>query len=239
MEIPIIKQELAGALSALGKLVSRKSLIKAYQGIEIEGKANYLYFRTRNVIEQIEFRLFAELEDDFTAFLVDFEQFRQAVRNCKNKTLKFEIDCREVFIDDVKMAPVKGSFPQKEQVPDQDICVMELPSDTLSALSLLAPITDRDTNANKRADTRRILTGINISGDGFTATDGKELSNIPLKLGTNGSITIPFPLALLATKAFGESGRLCTWQKNEDTHFDLTLGEWTWSGKALNGNYPK
>ena len=38
MEIPIIKQELAGALSALGKLVSRKSLIKAYQGIEIEGK---------------------------------------------------------------------------------------------------------------------------------------------------------------------------------------------------------
>ena len=239
MEIPIIKQELAGALSALGKLVSRKSLIKAYQGIEIEGKANYLYFRTRNVIEQIEFRLFAELEDDFTAILVDFEQFRQAVRNCKNKTLKFEIDCREVFIDDVKMAPVKGSFPQKEQVPDQDICVMELPSDTLSALSLLAPITDRDTNANKRADTRRILTGINISGDGFTATDGKELSNIPLNLGTNGSITIPFPLALLATKAFGESGRLCTWQKNEDTHFDLTLGEWTWSGKALNGNYPK
>ena len=68
MEIPVNKNSLAGALSALGKLVSRTSLIKAYQGIEIEGKANMLYFRTRNVIEQIEFRLFADLEDDFPAY---------------------------------------------------------------------------------------------------------------------------------------------------------------------------
>ena len=37
MEIPVIKTELAGALSALGKLVSRTSLIKAYQAIQIEG----------------------------------------------------------------------------------------------------------------------------------------------------------------------------------------------------------
>ena len=83
MKIPVIKTELASALTALGKLVSRTSLIKAYQGIEIEGKANMLYFRTRNVIEQIEFRLFADLEEDFPATLVEFEQFRQVVRNCK------------------------------------------------------------------------------------------------------------------------------------------------------------
>ena len=233
MEIPVNKNSLAGALSALGKLVSRTSLIKAYQGIEIEGKANYLHFRTRNVIEEIEFRLFADLEDDFPAILVEFEQFRQMVRNCKNKTMKMEIDCGEVFIDDVKLAPVKGSFPPKEQIPDQDICVTELPADTLSALSLLAPITD------KGADIRKTLGGINISGYGFTATNGKELSNIPLKLETHGSVTIPFLLALLATKAFGDSGRLCTWQKDEDTHFELTLGAWTWQAKALKGNYPK
>ena len=59
MQIPVIKTVLASALSALGKLVSRTSLIKAYQGIEIEGKANMLYFRTRNMAEEIEFRLFA------------------------------------------------------------------------------------------------------------------------------------------------------------------------------------
>ena len=232
MEIPVNKNSLASALTALGKLVSRTSLIKAYQGIEIEGKANMLYFRTRNVIEQIEFRLFADLEDDFPATLVEFEQFRLAVRNSKNKTLKLEIDKSEVFLDGVKLAPIKGNFPPKEQIPDQDITVTELPADTLSALSLLAPITDKGT------DVRKVLGGINISGDGFTATNGKELSNIPLKLETTGSVTIPFPLALLATKAFGDSGRLSTWQKDEDTHFKLTLGAWTWQTKALKGNYP-
>ena len=232
MEIPVNKTTLASALTALGKLVSRTSLIKAYQGIEIEGKANMLYFRTRNVIEQIEFRLFADLEDDFPAILVEFEQFRQMVRSCKNKTLKLEIDCGEVFIDDVKLAPIKGHFPQKDQFPDQDITVTELPADTLSALSLLAPITDKGT------DVRKVLGGINISEDGFTATNGKELSNVPVHLETTGSVTIPFPLALLATKAFGDSGRLSTWQKDEDTYFELALGAWTWQAKALKGNYP-
>ena len=232
MQIPVNKNSLASALTALGKLVSRTSLIKAYQGIEIEGKANMLYFRTRNVIEQIEFRLFADLEDDFPAILVEFEQFRQIVRSCKNKTLKLEVDCGEVFIDDVKIAPIKGHFSTKEQIPDQDITVTELPADTLSALSLLAPITDKGT------DVRKVLGGINISEDGFTATNGKELSNIPVPLETTGSVTIPFPLALLATKAFGDSGRLSTWQKDEDTHFELTLGAWTWQTKALKGNYP-
>ena len=232
MEIPVNKNSLASALPALGKLVSRTSLIKAYQGIEIEGKANMLYFRTRNVIEQIEFRLFADLEDDFPPVLVEFEQFRLAVRNCKKKKLGLEIENGEVFIEDVMLAPVKGRFPAKEMISDQDTCVTKLPADTLSALSMLAPLTD------KGQDVRKALGGINISGDGFTATNGKELSNIPIPLETTGSVTIPFPLALLATKAFGESGQLTTWQKDEETHFELTLGCWTWSAKAIRENYP-
>ena len=232
MEIPVIKTELAGALSALGKLVSRTSLIKAYQGIQIEGKANMLYFRTRNVTEEIEFRLFADLEEDFPATLVEYEQFRLAVRNCKNKTLKLEIDNGEVFIEGVKLAPVEGHFPVPEIIPDQDVCVTELPADTLLAMEKLAPIAD------KGKDVRKVLSGINISGDGFTAANGKELSNIPFPLEKTGSVTIPFPLALLATKAFGEAGRLTTWQKDEDTHFELTLGAWTWRAKAFKEHYP-
>ena len=232
MEIPVNKNSLAGALSALGKLVSRTSLIHAYRGIEIEGKANMLYFRTRNVIEQIEFRLFADLEDDFPPVLVEFEQFRLAVRNCKKKELGLEIENGEVIIEDVMLAPVKGRFPAKEMISDQDTCVTKLPADTLSALSMLAPLTD------KGQDVRKALGGINISGDGFTATNGKELSNIPIPLETTGSVTIPFPLALLATKAFGESGQLTTWQKDDETHFELTLGNWTWYEKAIKQHYP-
>ena len=232
MELTLNKNELAGALAALGKLVSRTALINAYQAIQIEGRANTLYFRTRNIVEEIEFRMTAELDDDFPPTLVEFEQFRLAVRNCKKKTLDLEVDNGEVFIDGVMLAPVNGRFPVPDDIPDRDVCVTELPADTLSALSMLAPLAD------KGQDVRKVLGGINISRDGFTATNGKELSNIPLPLETTGSVTIPFPLALLATKAFGESGKLTTWQQEEDTHFELSLGNWTWRAKAYRENYP-
>ena len=232
MQIPVNKNSLASALNALGKLVSRTSLIRTYQAIQIEGKANMLYFRTRNVTEEIEFRLFADLEDDFPAVLVEFEQFRLAVRNCKNKSLKLEIDNGEVFIEGVKLAPVEGHFPVPDVIPDQDVCITELPADTLLALEKLAPIAD------KGQDVRKVLRGINISKDGFTAANGKELSNIPFQLEKTSSVTIPFPLAILATKAFGETGRLSTWPSDDETHFELSLGSWSWRATAFKENYP-
>ena len=232
MEISLNKTELTGALPALGKMVSRTSPVEASRAVEITGIANTLHFRTRNIAEEIEFTMSADLEDNIPAMLVEFEQFRLGVRNCKNKSLKLEVDSGEVFIEGVKMASVNGHFPSKEQIPDQDTTVTELPADTLAALSLLAPLTD------KGQDIRKVLGGINISRDGLTATNGKELSNIPLSLEMTGNVTIPFPLALLATKAFGESGRLTTWQKDEDTRFELSLGNWTWRAKAYKENYP-
>lgn len=231
MTINLNKTELAGALPALGKLVSRTSLIKAYQAIQIEGRANTLYFRTRNVIEEIEFRMTADLEDDFPAVLVSFEDFRQVVRNSKTKTLNLEVDNCEVFIGDNNLAPVSGRFPVPKAAPDQNVTISELPPDTLSALEMLAPIASKEAPCS-------VLSGINLSRDGLTATNGKELSNIPIRLEMTGDVTIPFPLALLATKAYGQSGRLSTWQEGNDTHFMLTLGNWTWRAKAHSANYP-
>ena len=134
MEITLNKTELASALTALGKLVSRTSLIKMYQAIQIEGRASTLFFRTRNVVEQIEFKMTVDLENDFPATLVEFDQFRLAVRNCKNKTLTLEIDNGEVFIGDVKLAPVKGRFPIPETIQDQDVCVVRPGKDLLPSL---------------------------------------------------------------------------------------------------------
>ena len=231
MQINLNKTELAGALNALGKLVTRASIIKTYQAVQIEGKANTLYFRTRNIVEKIEFRMTADLEEDFPSVLVSFEDFRLAVRNSKAKTLNIEVDNGEVFIEDVKLAPVNGRFPVQESIPDQDVNVTELPPDTLAALELLAPIASKEAPCS-------VLSGINLSSDGFTATNGKELSNIPIRLEMTGDVTIPFPLAVLATKAYGQSGRLATWQENNETHFEVTLGNWTWRAKAHSGNYP-
>ena len=67
-----------------------------------------------------------------------------------------EIENGEVFIEDVMLAPVKGHFPTKERISDQDTCITKLPADALSALSLLAPITD---NLDSRAHITRIHLG--------------------------------------------------------------------------------
>ena len=231
MQINLNKTELTGALAALGKLVTRTSIIKTFQAVQIEGKANSLFFRTRNVVEEIEFRIATDLEDDFPAVLVSFEDFRQAVRNSKTKTLNLEVDNGEVFIGDTKLAPMSGRFPLPRTIPDRDVTISELPPDTLAALELLAPIASKEAPCS-------VLSGINFSRDGLTATNGKELTNIPLSLEMSGNVTIPFPLALLATKAYGQSGRLSTWQEGNDTHFELKLGNWTWRAKAHSGNYP-
>ena len=231
MQITINKTELAGALTALGKLVSRTSIIKTFQAVQIEGKADTLFFRTRNVVEEIEYKMTADLEDEFPAVLFSFEEFRLAVRNSKTKTLNLEVDNGEVFIGDTKLTSVNGRFPVPKVIPDQDVTISELPPDTLAALELLAPIASKEAPCS-------VLSGINLSSDGFTATNGKELSNIPIHLEMTGDVTIPFPLALLATKAYGQRGRFTTWQADNDTHFVLTLGNWTWRAKAHSGNYP-
>ena len=232
MELTLNKTELAGALPALGKLISRTSPLEESRAVEIEGLADHLYFRTRNGYEEIEFMLFADLEDGIPAILIEFEQFRLAVRNCKSKSLKLEYDCGEIYIDGVMMPKVNGDFPPRERIQNQDISVTELPDYTLAALAALAQITP------KGETSRRILTGINIGEDGFTAANDKELMNIPLPLGTHGNITIPFPLVLLATKAFDTTGQLIAWKEEEETRFELKLGKWTWRGTALRGDYP-
>ena len=110
MQIPINKTVIAGALPALGKLVSRTSSV--FQAVQIEGHDSILFFRTCNATERIEFRQFADIDEDFPAVLVEFEQLRLAVRNCKKKTLGLDVENGEVFIEGVKLTPVKGSFPR-------------------------------------------------------------------------------------------------------------------------------
>ena len=96
MKTTLNKTELAGALAALGKLICRSSPIPVYRAVQIEATNNTLFFRTRNMTEEIEFRMDTDLEDDFSVFLVEFEQFRQTVRNCKKKTLEIgRASCRE------------------------------------------------------------------------------------------------------------------------------------------------
>ena len=57
MQIEIVKNELAGALSALGKLVCRTSPVEVYRSLRIEGKENKISFQTVGLDEAITYTL--------------------------------------------------------------------------------------------------------------------------------------------------------------------------------------
>ena len=227
MQIPINKTVIAGALPALGKLVSRTSSV--FQAVQIEGHDNILFFRTCNATERIEFRLFADIDEAFPAVLVEFEQLRLAVRNCKKKTLGLDVENGEVFIEGVKLTPVKGSFPEPEQIPDQDVATTSLPENFVEVLSAAAPLVDLN-------EARNILHGMSLSADGLTAANCKELFNCPYPFKLD-ELTIPFPLVLMATKASG-AGELKSWNNDLYTLFMVSIGNWTWTARALPGAYP-
>jgi len=228
MEITLNKTELAGALVALGKLVCRSSPIQVYRAVQIEANNNALCFRTHNSDEEIEFKMDAEGLDAFKV-AVDFDLFRSLVRNSRNKNIKFESADGALRIDDVLIVPIEGEWPITEVPQGENVTTSPLPWKFVEELAAAAPLIDLEAP-------RTILRGINLSADGITATNGKELFNRPYRFNLD-DLTIPFPLALMASKA-GGIGTLTAWNTGLFTMFSVKLGRWTWTAKALSGEYP-
>ena len=228
MQLKLNKTELAGALAALGKLVCRSSPIPVYRAVQIEAVNNTLFFRTHNADEEIEFRMDAETEDAFKV-AVDFDFFRSLVRNSRNKNIKFEFADGAFRIDDVLVAPIEGEWPATEVPQGDNVATSHLPENFVEILSAAAPLIDLN-------EPRKVLRGMNLSKDGITATNGKELFTFPYPFKLD-KLTIPFPLALMATKATG-AGEIKMWSNDFFTFFSAKIGKWTWTAKAILGAYP-
>ena len=228
MKTTLNKTELAGALAALGKLVCRSSPIPVYRAVQIESTNNALLFRTHNADEEIEFRMDAETEDTFKV-AVDFDFFRSLVRNSRNKSINFEFADNALCIDDVLVVQIEGEWPVAEVPQGDSVTVSPLPENFVEILSAAAPLVDLN-------EPRKVLRGMNLSKDGITATNGKELFNFshPFNL---DDLTIPFPLALMATKATG-AGEIRAWSTDFFTFFSVKIGPWSWTAKAILGAYP-
>ena len=116
-------------------------------------------------------------------------------------------------------------FPELEE-PSADAISAILPVNFGELMTQAAPIVDR-------TGYRRVLHGINLSHAGITVTDGKQLLHLPCVLSLDKDVTIPFPSALLAAKT-SEMGVLQVW----DTFFQIEIGNFSWHGKLLEGQYP-
>jgi len=228
MQIEVSKSELAGALSALGKLVCRTAPVELYRSLRIEGKEDKISFQTIGVDEAITYTIPAESVENFCV-TVNFDEFRTVVRYGRNKSVVLVYEEGRFGVDNTLMRTSHVEWP-KEQREEGDCEVAELPGNfVLGKLATAAPIVNRD-------EARLVLRGIHFCREGIVATNGKELLHIDIPL-TVDNLTIPFPHAVLATKS-EDAGRIVTWCEREYRYFRLEFGNWRWSGKALVGNYP-
>ncbi len=228
MQITLNKTELAGALTALGKLVCRKSPLPVFHAVQIETANNALCFRTHNSDEEIEFKMDAEGLDAFKVAM-DFDLFRSLVRNSRNKSIKFGFSDGSLRIEDVSIVPIEDEWPTTEELQSDSVATTSLPENFVEILAAAAPLVDLN-------EPRKVLRGMNLSKDGITATNGKELFNSPYPFKLD-DLTIPFPLALMATKATG-AGEIKAWSTDFFTFFSVKIGNWTWTAKAILGAYP-
>ncbi|UKI33099.1 MAG: hypothetical protein L6W00_06275 [Lentisphaeria bacterium] len=97
-------------------------------------------------------------------FAVEYRALRELIRSTRG--------------GEVEVTGTPLEWPELEVVPEEAVSV-ELPASFGELLALAAPVTDRD-------GARLILRGVNLSPDGITATNGKELLHLPLSARDSG-----------------------------------------------------
>ena len=222
------KNTLAGAFGALGKLICRTSPLALYKSIKIEAEEGKLRLSTCGMNEMVSYELETDGEEEFSC-MVGFDEFRDAVKSGRNKTVSLTYEAGTLLVGDRYLMTVKDvEWPDISAKVEAPNCL--LPDGVVELFAKAAPIVDRN-------EPRAILRGINLSADGITVTNGKELLNYDCPLNLGSSITIPLPLALMQSKAT-HAGQLFYWPIENGTGFSMIVGPWCWTGKALQGFYP-
>jgi len=227
MQINVTKNELAGALPALGKLVCRTSPVKTGRAMLVEVQGSHLELQTRMSDEAISYKMVVDGVEPFRV-IVDFEAFRSAVRATRNKFISLRYENGALHVDDVQIPQVSDSWKQ-EPIQTSDFKTTVFPAGFLKNFADAAVAIDRN-------DYRATLRGIHLCPQGVVATNGKMLMHVdqPMEI---DALTIPFPLALLATKCQSD-GLLLSWSDHQKRYFTIKTGNWMWTAKALDGQYP-
>ena len=227
MKLEMNRNELERALIALGKLVCRTAAAAEFKSLWIEAGENEIRFSTCSLSEQITFKTACRSEGIFHC-IVGFDEFRNAIRSCRNKVLEIEDNEGTLRVGERTLFHVSG-VEWRVPCENEHCSVSELPKGFVSLLAEAAQLVNRN-------EPRMIMRGINLSRVGITATNGRELLNVYVPQNVD-DFTVPLPLALMQTKTM-ESGRLCTWRNNLNKRCRIETEHWTWYAKGLPGNYP-
>ena len=227
--IEVNKNTLAGAFGALGKMICRTSPLALCKSIKVESAEGKLRLSTGGVNEEVSFELETGGEEVFCC-LVGFDEFRNAVKSGRNKTVEVAFEAGLLLVGDRYLMTVKDvEWP--DFTPKTEVKNCELPEGVVGMFARAAQAVDRN-------EPRAVLRGINLCSGGITGTNGRELVNYDIPLDLEDSLTIPLPLALIQSKA-AEAGTLSYWACSDtDYRFRIQVGSWSWIGKTLSGIYP-
>ena len=210
----IKKSVLLEALKVLGKIVAQTSPVEVVRSVRFVGDGGRLQLMATDGMECVALRVECEAAEavDFT---VEYRALRELIRSTRG--------------GEVEVIGKQLEWPELEAIPE-DAVKVELSATFGESLALVAPVTDRD-------GARLILRGVNLSADGITATNGKELLHLPCPLAIPEEVTLPFPLALLTAKP-AALGVLHLWSRRNERLFRIEIGGFLWQGKALSGKFP-
>ena len=210
----IRKSVLQDALKVLGKVVSQTSPVEVQRSVRFLGVGEQVWLTATDGVESVTVEVIGDA-GDMEDFAVEYKALRELIRSTRG--------------GEVEVTGKRLDWPETEAVPD-DAVTVELPPDFGKLLALAAPV------VNLR-EARLALRGINLFRDGVTATNGKELLNLPCPLKIPEDMTLPFPLALLTARPEG-AGTLHVWRSRNERLFRIVIGGFQWQGKALPGNFP-
>ena len=210
----IKKSVLQDALKVLGKVVSQTSPVEVQRSVRSLGVGEQVWLAATDGVESVTIEVTGEagkMED----FAVEYKALRELIRSTRG--------------GEIEITGKQLDWPEMEVVPDDAVTVELLP-DFGKLLALAAPLVDQ-------REARLALRGINLSRDGITTTNGKELLNLPCSLKIPEDMTLPFPLALLTARPEG-AGTLHLWRCRNERLFRIVIGDFQWQDKALPGNFP-
>ena len=214
MKMKIKKSVLQEALKVLGKVVSQTSPVEVQRSVRFLGVGEQVWLTVTDGVESVTVEVSGDA-GDMGDFAVEYKALRELLRSTRG--------------GEIEVTGKRLDWPETEIVPN-DAVTVELPPDFGKLLALAAPVVDL-------REARPVLQGINLSRDGVTATNGKELLNLPCSLKIPEDVTLPFPLALLTARPEG-AGTLHIWRCRNERLFRIVIGGFQWQGKALPGNFP-
>ena len=210
----IKKSVLLEALKVLGKVVSQTSPVEVLRSVRFLGVGEQVWLTATDGVESVMVEVIGDA-GDMEDFAVEYKALRELIRSTRG--------------GEIEVTGKRLNWPETEVVPN-DAVTVELPPDFDRLLGLAAPVVDL-------CEARLALRGINLSRDGITTTNGKELLNLPCPLKIPEDVTLPFPLALLTARSEG-AGTLYVWRCRNERLFRIVIGGFQWQGKALPGNFP-